>query len=199
MSWMTRSMFPSRSLLGSSSLVAVLLFASALQAAPQQDESEGVVVRLADRLKLASSSPEDSQPAALQGAQPNSGAESPEQMADEAKGEAEPAPIPADDAKYLPRGKGKRYCLPQCFRAGFPHLVSPFAKPSVNERYEVGYVGGGSAIGGSKRYAHEGTFGLDYSGWVVPRNIWLNWNHGKREQGGEGAYKTDGPKFIEHE
>ena len=33
---------------------------------------------------------------------------------------------------------------------------------------------------------------------IVPvRRIWLNFTHGKRYQGGTGAYKSDGPRVIE--
>jgi hypothetical protein len=55
------------------------------------------------------------------------------------------------------------------------------------------YVGGGRACGGTPRCCTEGTWGWDYQGWVLPRRVLLYWSHGRRYQGGIGAYKTDGP------
>jgi hypothetical protein len=76
-------------------------------------------------------------------------------------------------------------------RAGFPHDIARWAKPSANCHYAGGYVGGGSALRGRGRKAEEGTWGLDYRGILSPRRVFLPWTCG-REQGGEGAYKTDG-------
>ena len=39
----------------------------------------------------------------------------------------------------------------------------------------------------------QGTWGWDYRGWLIPRRVNLLWWHGRRFQGGSGAYKTDGP------
>lgn len=83
------------------------------------------------------------------------------------------------------------------YRAGCPQLLRHFNIPSANGRYTMYKVGGGSALFGSGPMLSEGTWGLDYAGFLLPRKIALNWNHGKREQGGTGAYKTDGPKLGE--
>jgi hypothetical protein len=56
------------------------------------------------------------------------------------------------------------------------------------------YVGGGSAWHwGEPRKLNEGTWGWDYKGFGLPKHIALQWSHGRRYQGGTGAYKTDGP------
>ncbi len=76
-------------------------------------------------------------------------------------------------------------------RAGNPHEVSAWAKPSVTHKYSGGYVGGGSVFGGRSRAADEGTWGLDYDGCLPVRSVFLRWTCG-RKQGGEGAYASDG-------
>jgi hypothetical protein len=77
-------------------------------------------------------------------------------------------------------------------RAGYPQRIAWWAKPSDNGHYSGGYVGGGAAIGGDKmRSVDEGTFGWDYSGVVPLRRIWLNFTHGRRHQGGRGAYQSE--------
>ncbi len=40
----------------------------------------------------------------------------------------------------------------------------------------------------------EGTWGWDYSGRWFPSRVVLNWWHGRKQQGGEGAYKVDHTK-----
>jgi hypothetical protein len=85
-------------------------------------------------------------------------------------------------------------------RAGWPLATAPWAIPSDNGRY-VGYaVGGGCPY---PRHAEpptavEGTWGWDYQGWLLPRRVILGWWHGRRTQGGTGAYQTDGPKLLHH-
>jgi hypothetical protein len=74
---------------------------------------------------------------------------------------------------------------------------SRFARPSDTGRYIGYYVGGGSACRGEERLSHEGVWGWDYSGFHFVPRIDLLWNHGRRYQGGPGAYKTDGPRFLE--
>ena len=67
-----------------------------------------------------------------------------------------------------------------------------WAVPSESPREGGYYVGGG--VGqwrGEPPCDHEGTWGWDYKGWL-PRRIELWWNHGRREQGGLGAYRTVG-------
>jgi hypothetical protein len=82
-------------------------------------------------------------------------------------------------------------------RAGHPSEVSPLAKPSDDGHY-IGYtVGGGSACHGDGPTVDEGTWGWDYAGHCLPSRIILDWFHGRRCQGGAGAYATDGPRPCE--
>lgn len=87
-------------------------------------------------------------------------------------------------------------CEDRFRRAGNPQCVSWLATPSETPRYSGGYVGGGTAIGGEPRYECEGTWGWDYAGFKLPARIWLRWSHGRRYQGGAGAYKVDGPNLL---
>lgn len=84
-----------------------------------------------------------------------------------------------------------RYTLSDCQRAGDPHCVAWWAKPSTSLKYSAGFVGGGAAIGGRSRHCSEGVWGMDYHGLFPYRRVWMRWTCG-REQGGVGAYKTDG-------
>ena len=86
-------------------------------------------------------------------------------------------------------------------RAGNPQDVSRFARAFDGSRM-IGYYVGGGAVNRHKaepRDANDGTWGLDYSGWLIHRHVDLGWWHGRRYQGGPGAYKTDGPKLIHAE
>jgi hypothetical protein len=74
---------------------------------------------------------------------------------------------------------------------------SRLARPSDTGRYFGYYVGGGSPFHGEERLPHEGIWGWDYGGFHFVPRIDLLWNHGARYQGGVGAYKTDGPRYIE--
>jgi len=83
-------------------------------------------------------------------------------------------------------------------RAGQPQEISRFARPFDGSRM-IGYPIGGGALNRHKAEAPnaaDGTWGLDYSGWLIQRRVDLGWWHGRRYQGGAGAYKTDGPKII---
>jgi hypothetical protein len=71
--------------------------------------------------------------------------------------------------------------------------VACWAVPGRTHAYDGYYVGGGAVVCGQPRCANEGTWGWDYEGCLFRRRVWLQWNHGKRYQGGQGAYKTDGP------
>lgn len=77
-------------------------------------------------------------------------------------------------------------------RAGNPWCVSPHAKPTNQPGYVGDYVGGGDAWHPGARRNEEGTWGWDYQGFHIPRRIRLSWSHGRRFQGGTGAYRTDG-------
>jgi hypothetical protein len=83
-------------------------------------------------------------------------------------------------------------------RAGFPQETSRRARPSDTGRYTGYTVGGGSVRlrKGDPPLPHEGTWGWDYVGGVFKRRVILNWWHGRRYQGGPGAYQTDGPKIL---
>jgi len=83
-------------------------------------------------------------------------------------------------------------------RAGHPDCISKCARPSVTPAY-VGYYVGGGAVGPKAEppLASDGTWGWDYQGGWFRRRVILNWWHGRRYQGGIGAYKTDGP-HLQH-
>jgi hypothetical protein len=88
-------------------------------------------------------------------------------------------------------------CDPQQ-RAGYPLVVSPWARPSDTGAY-VGYlVGGGAARCHKAEPAHpgDGTWGWDYAGRWLPRRVMLLWWHGRHYQGGIGSYRTDGPHVL---
>lgn len=97
-----------------------------------------------------------------------------------------------------------RYCMDGNQRAGYPWMPGIFANVGTDSQHSVGYVGGstpfkGSCSGvlrGECRRPEEGNFGYDYSGLYFKRNTWLLWTHGRREQGGEGRYETDGPRIL---
>jgi len=80
--------------------------------------------------------------------------------------------------------------------ASRPRLFN-WALPS-DTGHSLGYHVGGGA--GNPRKAEprrddEGTWGWDYQGWLLPRRVSLGWWHGRRAQGGPGAYKTEGPRL----
>jgi hypothetical protein len=79
--------------------------------------------------------------------------------------------------------------------------VSCFAVPSNNPRYIGYYVGGGCACLPRRhpRRVDEGTWGWDYQGSLILRLVNLGWWHGRRYQGGTGAYNADGPHYHEQE
>ena len=83
---------------------------------------------------------------------------------------------------------------------GYPHCTSWYARPSDTGRYIGYYVGGGCPFYrvGEDRHAWEGTWGWDYQGFCWPSRVVLDWYHGRRYQGGQGAYRTDGPRPIQH-
>jgi hypothetical protein len=73
--------------------------------------------------------------------------------------------------------------------------IACWAIPANNPHYAGYYVGGGCARPrqADGRVINEGTWGWDYRGWFIPRDIMNGWWHGRRYQGGTGAYQTDGP------
>lgn len=92
---------------------------------------------------------------------------------------------------------GARYRMSDFSRSGKPTCVHRFAECSVDDSYSAWFVGGGAAFfKGRPRKSSEGTWGLDYDGLFGKANNWLKYTRG-REQGGEGAYATDGePEFV---
>jgi len=83
-------------------------------------------------------------------------------------------------------------------RAGQPQEVSRWARPSDTGRY-TGYLVGGGAVPwrrGDAPTAAEGTWGWDYAGGWSRRRVVPGWFHGRRYQGGVGAYATDGPTLL---
>lgn len=87
----------------------------------------------------------------------------------------------------------------QFHRAGDPQCTSPLAGPGESPHAVGYYVGGGARVKGwigEERRPQEGTWGTDYSGCLIRKKIDLRWSHGKRAQGGVGAYRTDGPRLI---
>ncbi|MBW3596724.1 MAG: hypothetical protein KY475_05550 [Planctomycetes bacterium] len=95
-----------------------------------------------------------------------------------------------------PRG---RYAMDDQVRAGYPDTLSRWAVRSVTPAYSAGWVGGGTLLPGQPRYIHaDGVWGFDYDGWLLNRRIWLGWSHGRRYQGGRGAYDSEGPPKASH-
>jgi len=80
---------------------------------------------------------------------------------------------------------------PSCRPSG-PPSIACYAVPSDKKGYDGYYVGGGVPCFGSSRCLTEGTWGWDYPGCFSWRKIDLHWTHGKRYQGGIGAYRTVG-------
>jgi hypothetical protein len=79
-------------------------------------------------------------------------------------------------------------------RAGWPRTLAGHLKPSVTPG-GIGYhVGGGThSRHGEPRAWDEGTWGWDETGGTKFRTrVRLLWSHGRRYQGGTGAYRTDG-------
>jgi hypothetical protein len=95
---------------------------------------------------------------------------------------------------------GKRYLMDRHLRAGCAQHVGWWAVAGTNCRnYAAGYVGGGAVVDGDGPDQYrDGTWGLDYVGIVIPKRVFLHWWHGRQQQGGAGAYTTDGPRLEHH-
>ena len=74
-----------------------------------------------------------------------------------------------------------------------PLAIAPWARPANTANYDGYYVGGGAVCRGEDRQPLEGTWGWDYIGCCYARRVMLGWWHGRRYQGGTGAYKIEGP------
>lgn len=98
-----------------------------------------------------------------------------------------------------PATERKHFQGNQFERAGNPQCISPLAKPTESS-HEIGYYIGGGARERSRhaepRGPHEGVWGTDYGGLLVPKHVELGWWHGRRYQGGTGSYATDGLRLI---
>jgi len=79
-------------------------------------------------------------------------------------------------------------------QAGCAMQIRRWAIPSNTQHYGYYQVGGGVPILGEGPTLEEGVFGWDYSGILFNKRVALNFTHGRRYQGGFGAYKTDGPR-----
>ena len=84
----------------------------------------------------------------------------------------------------------------QEIRSGHSSSIAPWAQPAKTRHYSGGIVGGGAARRGEGRSEIHGTWGWDFHGLLPRKNIWLGWFHGRKDQGGRGAYKTEGPRII---
>ena len=84
-------------------------------------------------------------------------------------------------------------------RAGNPQRVSKLAQCSNTWLYGGYYVGGGAPWHGEPRQRDEGTWDWDYWGYFFKRRVALRWYHGRKEQGGGGDYRTDGPHLVKKE
>jgi hypothetical protein len=84
--------------------------------------------------------------------------------------------------------------------AGNAEHTAWYAHCSDTGRYVGYYVGGGAASRshGEARSVEDGTWGWDYHGFCLPSRVILDWFHGRRYQGGQGAYRTDGPHLLKH-
>ncbi|MGA7500375.1 MAG: hypothetical protein WBX00_26890 [Isosphaeraceae bacterium] len=85
-------------------------------------------------------------------------------------------------------------------RAGWPRALAEHLQPSTTPGGIGYYVGGGVPLGhGQPRRCDEGTWGWDETGCHLlrHRNI-LGWSHGRRFQGGTGAYAPDGPPIPDY-
>jgi len=81
-------------------------------------------------------------------------------------------------------------------RAGQPQRERRLSLPTYTPAYDAGWVGGGASFRGDSPRINEGVWGRDYVGLIYPRIVWPHWLHGRRQQGGTGAYKSDGPRLI---
>ena len=83
-------------------------------------------------------------------------------------------------------------------RSGYAQDVAPWAHPSDTGRYFGYFVGGGCPFyhKADPPRCEEGTWGWDFLGGCFRRRVVLGWWHGRRDQGGTGAYQTDGPQPL---
>jgi hypothetical protein len=86
-----------------------------------------------------------------------------------------------------------------CYHAqsGWPLCIRHCALPSDTGAYVMYQVGGGCPFWHTSEppFPDEGTWGWDYAGLWFQRRVILGWWHGRRYQGGIGAYPSEGPSF----
>jgi hypothetical protein len=82
--------------------------------------------------------------------------------------------------------------------AGKWYEVACLAVPTDTGHYVGYYVGGGKACWGDCRCVEDGTWGWDYEGVFFPKDVILRWSHGRKYQGGLGAYRTVGKEREGH-
>jgi hypothetical protein len=104
------------------------------------------------------------------------------------RGQAPPEGLPAPAGQ--PPAEGHPH--------GGPPPVAWWAIPTRTPAYIGYYVGGGCACArrGEPRYPCEGTWGWDFTGRCFLRKVDLRWWHGRRYQGGVGAYEPEGPEPL---
>jgi hypothetical protein len=80
-------------------------------------------------------------------------------------------------------------------RAGHPRNLAHHLERSATAGGIGSYIGGGVCLGlGDPRFHGEGTWGWDETGsHLFRRRALLGWSHGRKYQGGTGAYYTDAP------
>jgi hypothetical protein len=100
-------------------------------------------------------------------------------------------------SKQLDQPRRAKHPAPRTLsRAGQPQQVRRLTSPTYTGAYNGGWVGGGAGILGDQPRMNEGVWGRDYVGLAFPRYVRPLWLHGRRQQGGTGAYSSDGPRII---
>lgn len=112
---------------------------------------------------------------------------------------AHPAPAATVSAPPVEVEATAPSCTHTDARAGNPKCISKCARFPYDRGYCAGWVGGGGGgvcRPGDPPTLEEGTWGTDYQGFYPARRVFLRWNHGRRYQGGTGAYASEaGPRL----
>ena len=84
-------------------------------------------------------------------------------------------------------------CVDRHALAGYRQNVAWWAIPSDTGSYTMSLVGGGCPYPSLAQapFPGEGTWGWEYVGNWVRSHVIIGWWHGRRYQGGTGAYQTD--------
>jgi hypothetical protein len=77
-----------------------------------------------------------------------------------------------------------------------PLAIACWARPLNTPAYDGYYVGGGATCRGDGPCPLEGTWGWDFIGRCYARKVMLGWWHGRRYQGGTGAYGINIPHLL---